>query len=182
MQKHTKTSYRLEMHNRQEFHPKTQDVPGLRIEKVEIPCPELNKFFHTLVGYDYQWGGRSDWGRNKWYDYADRDELETWIAYMRGTPAGYFELEKQPNGDVQIPCIGLLPQFVGKGLGGVLLTRAVERAWELSERAVFLRTCSLDHPHALHNYLARGFHVAETKTTPINQPTKSFWEMAEDSL
>lgn len=182
MDETTKTSYRLEMNRSQELRAVSREIEGLHIERMEIPCPELNKFFHTMVGYDYRWGGRTDWGRTEWYEYANRDELETWIARLNGTPAGYFEIEKHPTGEKEIKCFGLLPQFIGRGLGGVVLTRAIQRGWEISDTLLFLRTCSLDHPHALSNYLARGFHIAEQKTTPANKPIKSFWEMVEGSV
>ena len=107
--------------------------------------------------------------------YAHRDGLETWVAYVGGTPAGYFEIEKNAPGDVHIWNFGLLPQFIGQGLGGHLLTSAVERAWAWGATKVWLRTCSHDHPHALKNYLARGFHIVQTAQSPPNPPIKSFW-------
>ncbi len=55
---------------------------------------------------------------------------------------------------------GLLPEFIGRGLGGPLLTAAVRRAWEIpGARRVWLHTCTEDHPQALANYLSRGFSV-----------------------
>ena len=182
MSDQTKTTYALEMAHPEDLRPKTADLPNLRVEKMEPPCPEFNKFLHTMVGYEYRWGGRTDWGQKEWYAYADRDTLETWVAYTAGTPAGYFELQRHAGGDVQIECFGLLPQFVGKGLGGVLLTRAIQRAWELADGIVFLRTCSHDHPHALQNYQARGFQIKKTTEGPSNPPIKSFWELVEASI
>ena len=79
-------------------------------------------------------------------------------CYLRGTPAGYFELDDQ-DGDVEIAYFGLLPQFLGKGLGGGFLTAAVEKAWEMGAARVWVHTCSLDHPNALKNYQARGFQI-----------------------
>lgn len=37
------------------------------------------------------------------------------------------------------------------------LDEAVQRAWALAPNRVWLHTCTLDHPAALSNYLARGF-------------------------
>ncbi len=176
-----KITYTLEMESPEELRPKTDAIPGFRIERMETPCPELNKFFHTLVGYEYRWGGRASWGQQEWYAYANRGGLETWVAYVRGTPAGYFELERHTDGNVQIECIGLIPQFVGRGFGGVLLTHAVRRAWELASGKVFLRTSSYDHPHALPNYQSRGFKIAKKDHGPPNPPIKSFWELVESS-
>ena len=53
-------------------------------------------------------------------------------------PKGYFELERQAHGNVEIVYIGLLPDFVGRGLGARLLAAAIERAWA-PVRAPWLR-------------------------------------------
>ena len=44
------------------------------------------------------------------------------------TSTGYFELNIQDK-DVELAYFGLFPQFVGKGLGGRLLSAAIENAW-----------------------------------------------------
>ena len=86
-----------------------------------------------------------------------RDGLETWVAYVGGTPAGYFEMATGAADGVEITQFGLLPSFIGIGLGGHLLCDAVQRAREMRAGRVWLHTCSADHPHALPNYRARGF-------------------------
>ena len=177
MDTQTKTTYTLEMLKPDDLRAKCADFPNLRIERMELKCPELNKFFHTMVGYNHRWGGRANWSKDDWYRYVNREGLETWIAYVSGTPAGYFEIEKRSEGDVQIICFGLLPQFIGKGLGGHLLTKAIEHGWEMCATKVWLSTCTHDHPHALRNYLARGFQISKTKEGPANKPIKSFWEL-----
>jgi GNAT superfamily N-acetyltransferase len=48
---------------------------------------------------------------------------------------------------------------VGKGLGGGLLSAAIENAWGAETNRVWVHTCSLDHPNALKNYQARGFQI-----------------------
>jgi GNAT superfamily N-acetyltransferase len=56
-----------------------------------------------------------------------------------------------------------LPSFIGKGLGGPLLSTAISRAWEMGAKRVWVHTCTLDHPRALGNYQARGFAVYRTE-------------------
>ena len=177
MDSEMKTTYTLEMFSPDELKPKYSDFPDLRIEKMEVKCPEFNKFLHTVVGYDYRRGGRTNWSKDDWYKHVMRDEMETWVAYLSGSPAGYFELEKRHEGDVYILTFGLLPQFIGKGIGGYVLTKAIERAWEMGANRVQLGICSHDHPHALKNYLARGFQIRHTRQGPANMPIKSFWEL-----
>jgi GNAT superfamily N-acetyltransferase len=131
----------------------------LDVRQAEIPCPELNRFLYLSVGSEWWWHERVDWGRERWLEWLDRPEHETWVGYLQGTPAGYFELEGQPGGEVQLVYFGLLPAFIGLGLGGELLATAVERAWKVAEARVWVHTCSLDHPRALANYQARGFKI-----------------------
>ena len=132
------------------------------IVRVEVPTPALNRFLYVAVGQSWAWNDRLQWDAARWRAYVDSPELETWVAYVRGTPAGYFELERQAH-DVEIVYFGLLPDFIGGGLGGALLTKAVERAFDLGATRAWVHTCSLDHPQALANYLARGMRVYRTE-------------------
>ncbi len=152
------TTY-LEMNHRTELRPSAYRNSLFHIARAEVPTPELNRFFYTTVGAQWMWHNRLRWDYARWRSYVARPELETWIGYLSGTPAGYFELEFQDEGNVELAYFGLLPSFVGKRLGGALLTEAVGRAWDMGARRVWVHTCSLDHPQALRNYVARGFQV-----------------------
>jgi GNAT superfamily N-acetyltransferase len=153
------TTWHLEMTSPGDLRPSRAEVAELEIRQARIPSPELNRFLYTAVGGDWLWLDRLGWTYERWLRHLDRPELETWVAYLSGTPAGYFELERQPGENVEILYFGLLPRFVGRGLGGRLLTRAVERAWEMGASRVWVHTCSLDGPAALPGYQARGFRV-----------------------
>lgn len=164
------TIYYLEMTSPDELVPARRTVPGLAIRQARIPCPELNRFFYTTVGADWHWYERLSWDDHQWLAYLDRPELETWIAYLEDTPAGYVELEKQPGQQVEIAYFGLLPRFVGRGIGGLFLTAAIRRAWEMDARRVWVHTCTLDHPRALQNYQARGFRLYDTVEKVVELP------------
>lgn len=154
----------LEMLSPDELNPKPLTTPGLEIRRVQHPLPEFNRFLYASVGGDWFWTDRLAWNYQRWLEWLDRPTLETWVAYVDDTPAGYFELDKQPDGAVEIAYFGLIPAFVGRGLGGQLLSVAIQRAWELYATRVWLHTCTLDHPNALDNYQARGFRVTKTVT------------------
>jgi len=141
---------------------KTHATP-FDLVRAEIPCPELNRFLYTAVGADWVWYSRLPWDYDRWLTYLDRAELETWVAYVSGTPAGYFELERQEAGNVEIVHFGLLPTFIGQGLGGPLLTATIQRGWDMGAQRLWIHTCDLDHPHALRNYQARGFRIYKTE-------------------
>jgi GNAT superfamily N-acetyltransferase len=150
------TTYHLEMLRREELCPKRAGS-DFRVIRAEIPCPEFNRFLYAAVGWQWSWIDKLSWDYEQWKAQVERPEFGTWVGYFSGTPAGYYELEQQSDGDIEIVYFGLLPQFVGKGLGGALLTSAIESAWDWGARRVWVHTCSLDHPSALANYLARGF-------------------------
>jgi GNAT superfamily N-acetyltransferase len=152
------TTTHLEMTSRGQFRPASA-AGAFALVQAQIPCPELNRFLYAAVGARWYWYVRLSWDRARWLAYLDRPELETWVAYVSGTPAGYFELERQGADDVELAYFGLLPGFVGQGLGGGLLTAAIARAWDLGATRVWVHTCDLDHPRALPNYQARGFQI-----------------------
>ena len=119
------TTTHLEMTDRKALKPaRANDVP-FQLMQAKIPSPELNRFLYTAVGADWIWYSRLPWDTARWLAYLDRPELETWVAYVSGTPAGYFELEFQAPGDVEIIYFGLLDQFTGRGFGGAMLAHRI---------------------------------------------------------
>jgi len=167
------TTYHLEMLDPGDLRPRLLGRRDLEVTRAEIPCPELSRFLYTAVGGDWFWLDRLGWTCRQWLDWLQRPELQTWVAYVAGTPAGYFELEAQAQGNVEIAYFGLLAQFLGQGLGGHLLTVAVEKAWAMGASRVWVHTCTLDHPAALANYLARGFRLFREETTTKELPAAS---------
>jgi GNAT superfamily N-acetyltransferase len=171
------TTWYLEMISPGDLRPKRSDRPGLAIVGVDVPTPELNRFFYTAIGGRWYWIDRLPWTYAQWLRYLERPELQTWIFFVAGLPAGYFELEWQAGGDVEVAYFGLLPRYIGQGLGGHLLTAAVERAWQWGARRVWVHTCSLDHPAALAHYQARGFrqYREESKDEDLPPCTPGPW-------
>ena len=167
------TTWYVEMTAPADLRPSRSPHADVLTAHVSSPMPELNRFLYTAVGGDWFWVDRLGWSYVRWFEYLNRPELETWVAYLSGTPAGYFELERQARGAVELAYFGLLPQFIGRGIGRLLLTHAVERAWELGARRVWLHTCTLDSPAALNNYRARGFRVYREETEEKELPDRS---------
>jgi GNAT superfamily N-acetyltransferase len=85
-----------------------------------------------------------------------------------GQSAGYFELQRHDDSSVEIAYFGLIPEFMGRGLGGWMLGRAVEEAWAFGGKRVWLHTCTLDSERALPNYLARGFLPYRTQRLEVD--------------
>jgi GNAT superfamily N-acetyltransferase len=121
---------------------------------------DLFRSIYRDVGAPYRWIDRLPWTDAQWRAHVSHPDLEMWLLFVNDVRAGYFELHFEPDGhSVEIAYFGLLPAFIGRGLGGALLTSAIRAARGRGDLRVWLHTCTRDHPHALTNYEARGFRV-----------------------
>ncbi|MCC5786191.1 MAG: GNAT family N-acetyltransferase [Phycisphaerales bacterium] len=168
------TTYFYEMTDRSLLRPGRKPPDGAKLWRAEEPCPHLNRYLYVAVGHGWWWVDRLGWTPERWLEVIGREGYQTWVASMRGTPCGYFELDhREAEGggrETSIEQFGLLPAFVGRGLGGWLLTECLKRAWEGEPDRVVLHTSSLDHPAARANYEARGFTLVRTETQEKDLP------------
>jgi len=135
-----------------------------RLARVTAPSAAFLRFLYVATGSDWRWTDRLPWTDEQWLARQADPAVEFWVATDAGAPAGYFELARHNDGrTVELAYFGLLPHAVGKGQGGAMLTAAVDRAWAMGARRVYVNTCSLDHPRALENYKGRGFKVFDTR-------------------
>ncbi len=153
----TEITWYLEMLSPQELRRKALP-PESNLVRLGVPLPAINRFFYKEVGKLWKWTDRLSWTEDEWNKWVESENVQTWVLHLRGTPAGYFELDSQ-DGNVEVSYFGLLPQFLEKGLGGGFLTAAVDKAWKMGALRVWVHTCSFDHPNALKNYKARGFQI-----------------------
>ncbi len=153
----------LEMTSTAELVPGGEAGPEVRLEQVH-DCPwHFYRYLYVEVGRQYQWRDRLVWSEAQFREHLAGPST-IWLLSVRGAPAGYFELRRHEDHSVEIIYFGLLPEFLGQGLGKFLLTRAVEEGWALRPTRVWLHTCSLDHPSALPNYRKRGFRSVREET------------------
>ncbi|MEV4940200.1 GNAT family N-acetyltransferase [Streptomyces zaomyceticus] len=168
----TLTTWSLEQTSPSDLRPATPpEGDDITIRRAEVPSAEFSRFLYTAVGGDIRWADRLSLTYKQWQEIVEKPGAEIWVAYDRGTPAGYVELDPQDDGVVEIVYFGLIPAFRGRRIGGHLLSVGVARAWDLAARwperdatkRVWLHTCSLDGPHAMANYERRGFRLFDTK-------------------
>ncbi|MGC4815175.1 GNAT family N-acetyltransferase [Micromonospora sp. DT228] len=157
----------LEMHNVEDLRP-GKVVPDLRLRRVDGGLP-LVRAVSAQIGAPYGWrsASRTD---DEWQELERRHPLrQYWLISLKDDTVGIADLEPHPGGDVEITTFGLLPEYVGRGLGGHALTLAIRQAWDSEAvespavRRVWLHTSSLDHPNALRNYQRRGLTVYRTE-------------------
>ena len=129
------------------------------IKKIK-PDFQLNKFFYKQVGKKHRWIDRLSWTDEKWINFISNKNLETYVISESDDLIGFFELLYNPDlNETEISYFGLLEEYIGKGIGGYALSEAIKKSFEKNIKRVWLHTCTLDHPNALKNYIARGMKV-----------------------
>jgi ribosomal protein S18 acetylase RimI-like enzyme len=151
-----------------DFRPPRGGVGGLSAAPVPDPTPALYRQLYRTVGEPYHWRDRWAWTDEEIRAHLARPEITLYVARGGDTIHGWYELRRVPeDGSVEIAYLGLVPDALGRGLGKHLLSCAVRDAWAQGPSRVWLHTCTLDHPHALPNYRARGFTQYRTETYEV---------------
>ena len=130
---------------------------GLTILHIPSPTVPYYRSLYNAVGKDFNW-----LSRRKMSDDAlaaiigdPRDELH--VLHVDGTPAGFAELDRRQPHEIELVQFGLMPEFIGQGLGKWFLQWTIDKAWSYDPKRFWLHTCTLDHAAALPNYLKAGF-------------------------
>lgn len=74
-----------------------------------------------------------------------------------GDHVGMVEFSVADDTEIEITYFGLFPTLTGRGLGKRLMAGALDQAWRLSPRRIWLHTSSIDHHSVIGFYRACGF-------------------------
>jgi GNAT superfamily N-acetyltransferase len=160
----------FEMASPDQLVPAANPDPRARVDEMAA-CPvSLYRSLYEEVGRRYHWVDRLGWSGQAIAAHLARPEVSVFVLSVGEAAAGYFELVRHDDGSVELAYFGLLPAFIGRGLGGYLLTVAVREAWSRTTSRVWLHTCSLDDPAAIPNYLRRGFRSTREETYSVELP------------
>lgn len=147
--------------------PATPPLPPPRgdVQVVHAVRPTLHfyRYLYDTVGADYIWSNRRLMDQEELHRTLHDERVELNVLWVAGVPAGFAELDSRRPGVVELVYFGLMPEFIGQGLGRHLLDWAVRRAWALGCTRVRVNTCTLDHPRALPSYKAAGFEVYDRR-------------------
>jgi ribosomal protein S18 acetylase RimI-like enzyme len=157
-----------------DFRPAVVADPDLLTLEAREPSVPFYRFLYDAVGRDWVWIDRLHWTDAQHLEHLSRPTTTLHVLYYRGTPAGYIELDASAGDETEIAYFGLMRFVHGRGFGKHLLSVGVQRAFDDGARRVWLHTCTLDGPHAIANYMARGF--IPYKTTTQDEPVPLDWQ------
>jgi GNAT superfamily N-acetyltransferase len=162
------TTY-LHMLDRSEFKPTYLHRSNIQVLEMDAADVAFYRFLYSEVGREWRWRDRLLLSDVDLFAILGQPGVSIHVLYVDGVPAGYVELAKQGD-TTEIAYFGLRPDFFGRGLGKYLLSYGIEKAWEGGAMRVWVHTCNLDGPHALDNYLKRGFSIYDEHRQPM--PTR----------
>jgi GNAT superfamily N-acetyltransferase len=154
--------------------PKTPRMPApfakLALMRAENCTVSFYRYLYETVGTPWLW-----YQRRLLADAALAAELakpttEIFVLYVGGLPAGYFELDAAAPQETELCYFGLIPDFIGRGLGSFLLRAAIDRAWSRPISRLWVHTRSFDHPKALGHYQRAGFVVYARQELRFEDP------------
>jgi GNAT superfamily N-acetyltransferase len=164
----------LELKDRAQFKPAFADFPDVAIARAKRPLPDLYRQCYRAVGEAFHWRDRWDWTDDEIKRHLADPAIQLFVATRttgnkHADLAGWYELRRVVDDDsVEIAYFGIVAAEFGRGFGKHLLSSAVQDAWALGPKRVWLHTCTLDHPNALPNYLKRGFTPYRTETYEVD--------------
>lgn len=141
--------------------------PGVTLHRAIAPPVWYFLALYDAVGRAYEWQDRFEQAAtdpDALHAYVSDPAVHLWTAMGEGVPQGFFQLDFRDAGVCDLAYFGLVPEAVGKGLGGVLLKTAIAMGWQGDGVAkMSVNTCTLDHPRALALYRRAGFKPVGTE-------------------
>ncbi len=160
----------LEMTARPARPPVPLPSGRLALMRAERCTTAFYRFLYDTVGAPWLWFERRLWSDEKLAALITKAEVEIFVLYVGGVPAGFYELDRRDARDVELAYFGLMPEFIGRGYGAYLLHAAVDGAWQRNPRRLWVHTCTFDHPRALGAYQRAGFVVYRREPVIFDDP------------
>ena len=140
------------------------------------PTVSFYRYLYCHVGELWLWYERRSMGNEMLRTIIHDPAVSIHVLYFGGVPAGYIELDSRVDREIELAYFGLLPEFLGRGLGPWLLNWALDTAWKLEPSRICVNTCNLDHPKALLCYQRAGFEPYRQEFIQIRDPRlEPYW-------
>jgi len=155
-------------------HPPERSIPppieGVEIVRAERPQIAFYRFLYDSVGRDWNWVDRKLMSDEELAAIIHDELVELYVLHVEGAPAGFCELDRRVSGQIELAYFGLMPAFIGRGLGKHFLEWVLHRAWTYAPGRVWVHTCQWDHEAALPVYRKAGFVVFDERVVRQRVP------------
>lgn len=143
----------------------------LAFMRAEACTVSFYRYLYAAVGEKWFWWERRAMDDDALAEIIQDERIEIFVLYAGGVPAGYAEIDRRQAPTVDLAYFGVIPEFIGRGLGPYMLGWAIDAAWagEDVERLT-VNTCNLDHPKAVGVYQRAGFTPVRQERRTVDDP------------
>ena len=142
----------------------------LALMRAEDCTVSFYRYLYNTVGEPWLWFERRLLDGAALAALIAKPTIEIFVLYVRGVPAGFFELDTAASRETKLCYFGLIPDFIGRRLGPYLLQAAIDQAWSRPLDRFWLHTSTFDHPKALATYQRAGFVVYARRQVSFDDP------------
>lgn len=142
----------------------------LALMRAEDCTVSFYRYLYDTVGRQWLWFERRLVGDAALAALIAKPTIEIFVLYVRGVPAGFFELDTASPRETKLCYFGLIPDFIGRRLGPYMLQAAIDQAWSRPLDRFWLHTSTFDHPKALATYQRAGFVVYARRRVSFDDP------------
>jgi len=172
---HFSTITYLQMMRAPEKSPPPRPLRPHAVLRAHHPTVSFYRYLYETVGDDWFWYERKVMDDETLKAIIDDQHVEIYVLYIEGVPAGYCELDRRQENEIELAYFGLVPEFIGRGFGGYFLRWAIDTAWQYNPKRVWVHTCSEDHVNALPTYQKAGFEPYRQETVELDDPVLLEW-------
>ncbi len=148
----------LEMLKPPAKYPSIQTSSSLAIMVAPNIPVAFYQFLYNEIGKEHYWFLRRHMNNKQLVEIIHDTNIIIKVLYYDGAPAGFAEIDTSGlPGRIQLVYFGLMPQFIGRGIGKWFLGQIIHDLWEMGPEKIIVSTDSLDHAHALPTYQKMGF-------------------------
>ncbi|KLN61462.1 GNAT family acetyltransferase [Kiloniella spongiae] len=153
-----------------------QSPQGKRTSLIRAYKPTVSfyRYLYNTIGEPWLWWERRVLSDDELSQIIQDDNVEIYVLYYDGVPAGYAELDRRKPSEIDLAYMGLIPDFIGQKLGPYLLSSIIDIVWSYEPTRLTVNTCSLDHPKALGVYQKCGFNIYDRNVKTIDDPKHSY--------
>ena len=160
----------LEMRERPTGRRVPTPLDKLALMRAENCTVSFYRYLYRTVGEPWLWFERRIIDDSALAEQIHQPTIEIFVLYVRGVPAGFFEIDTAAPRETKLCYFGLIPDFIGRRLGPYLLQAAIDRAWSRPIDRFWLHTSTFDHPKALSVYQRAGFVVYARRSVLFEDP------------
>lgn len=147
----------LELRQPARVHAPPPSRHKMALMLAQRPTVHFYRYLYDTVGKGYHWVDRKKLSDEELGKAIWADGVDVFVAYVDGTPAGYFELGQRSDKEIWLEYFGVIADFHGLGIGKWLLGEAIAEAFSRQPEVMRVETCTLDSPRALPLYQRFGF-------------------------